>query len=81
MRLPGKVVVVLDVLFANIGLALKSAGAGFRNVVQLTTYLVHSQDLENFMRVRKELFPRLFADGVYPPNTLLVIDRLVKEES
>lgn len=32
------------------------------------------------MRVRKELFPRLFPDRAYPPNTLLVVGRLVKEE-
>jgi len=67
-------------VLVNVGAALKSAGADFGNVVQFTTYLVHSQDIENFMRVRKELFPRLFPDGAYPPNTLLVIDRLVKEE-
>lgn len=67
-------------VFANIEAALKSVNAGFGNVVQFTTYLVHSQDIENFMRVRKELFPSLFPDEVYPPNTLLVVDRLVKEE-
>src|ERR1700750_1198514 len=31
--------------FANIGAALKSAGAGFGNIVEFTTYLVHSQDI------------------------------------
>jgi hypothetical protein len=25
-------------------------------------------------------FPRLFANGVYPPNTLLIVDRLVQEQ-
>jgi len=67
-------------VYAQIEQALKSAGAGWRNVVQFTTYLVHSQDIENFMRVRKELFTKFFPDGAYPPNTLLMIDRLVKEE-
>jgi enamine deaminase RidA (YjgF/YER057c/UK114 family) len=67
-------------VFANVGLALKATGLGFGNVVQFTTYLVHSQDIERFMAVRKELFPGLFPDGVYPPNTLLVVDRLVREE-
>jgi len=32
------------------------------------------------MVLRRELFPKLFATSVYPPNTLLVIDRLVKED-
>src|SRR3569833_3944794 len=31
--------------FANIGAALKSQGAGFANIVEFTTYLVHSQDI------------------------------------
>jgi hypothetical protein len=25
-------------------------------------------------------FPRYFASGINPPNTLLIVDRLVKEE-
>jgi len=31
------------------------------------------------MAWRLREFPRLFPDGAYPPNTLLVIDRLVGE--
>ena len=66
--------------FANIGAALKSQGAGFANIVEFTTYLVHSQDIPKFMAYRTREFPKLFAGGAYPPNTLLMIDRLVKEE-
>jgi enamine deaminase RidA (YjgF/YER057c/UK114 family) len=55
------------------------AGAGWGNVVQFTTYLVHSQDIPRFMQWRLREFPRLFPSGAYPPNTLLVIDRLVGE--
>ena len=65
--------------FANIEAALKSVGAGWRNIVQFTTYLVHSQDIPNFMAFRLREFPKMFAGGVYPPNTLLKIDRLVQE--
>ena len=65
--------------FANIEAALKSAGAGWGNVVQFTTYLVHSQDIPKFMQFRLREFPKFFQNGVYPPNTLLVIDRLVQE--
>ncbi len=67
-------------VFANIEAALQSADAGWDNVVRFTTYLVHSQDIENFMRVRLELFPEYFSNENYPPNTLLIVDRLVKEE-
>src|SRR5499426_806676 len=65
--------------FANIEAALKSAGAGWGNVVEFTTYLVHSQDIAKFMKYRLREFPKLFPNGAYPPNTLLIIDRLVQE--
>jgi enamine deaminase RidA (YjgF/YER057c/UK114 family) len=65
--------------FANLHAALESCGAGWRHVVQFRTYLVHSQDIPNFMAFRLREFPAMFADGLYPPNTLLMIDRLVKE--
>jgi enamine deaminase RidA (YjgF/YER057c/UK114 family) len=67
-------------VFANIGAALASQGANFRNVVAFTSYLVHSQDIAKFVQYGAREFPRLFAGGAYPPNTLLVIDRLVREE-
>ena len=66
--------------FRQIEAALKSAGASWGNVAQFTTYLVHSQDIAKFMAFRKREFPKLFPDGKYPPNTLLVIDRLVGEQ-
>ena len=67
-------------VFANIGAALASQGAGFANLVEFTTYLVHSQDIPAFMAYRTREFPKLFAGGAYPPNTLLVVDRLVQEQ-
>jgi enamine deaminase RidA (YjgF/YER057c/UK114 family) len=65
--------------FANIEAALKSAGAGWSDVVEFTTYLVHSQDIAKFMAFRLREFPKMFANGAYPPNTLLIVDRLVQE--
>jgi enamine deaminase RidA (YjgF/YER057c/UK114 family) len=66
-------------VFANIEAALNSAGAGFENVAQFTTYLVHSQDIPKFMDFRLREFPRMFPSGKYPPNTLLIVSRLVQE--
>jgi enamine deaminase RidA (YjgF/YER057c/UK114 family) len=66
--------------FKQIEAALKSAGAGWGNVAQFTTYLVHSQDIPKFMAWRLREFPKMFPDGKYPPNTLLIIDRLVGEQ-
>jgi len=67
-------------VFRQIETALRSAGAGWGNVAQFTTYLVHSQDIPKFMAWRLREFPRMFPDGKYPPNTLLMIDRLVGEQ-
>jgi enamine deaminase RidA (YjgF/YER057c/UK114 family) len=67
-------------VFANISAAVASQGAGFGNIVSFTSYLVHAQDIPKFAQYRAREFPRLFAGGAYPPNTLLVIDRLVREE-
>jgi enamine deaminase RidA (YjgF/YER057c/UK114 family) len=66
-------------VFANISAALRSADAGWSNVVQFTTYLVHSQDIPKFMAFRLREFPKMFINKAYPPNTLLTIDRLVDE--
>ena len=67
-------------VFANIGAALASQGAGLANIVSLTSYLVHSQDIPKFAQYRAREFPRLFSGGAYPPNTSLIIDRLVRED-
>jgi enamine deaminase RidA (YjgF/YER057c/UK114 family) len=67
-------------VFAQVGKALDSAGAGWANVVQFTTYLVHSQDIPRFMQYRLREFPRMFPNRAYPPNTLLMVDRLVQEQ-
>jgi enamine deaminase RidA (YjgF/YER057c/UK114 family) len=66
--------------FLNTEVALRSAGAGWANVVQFTTYMVHSQDIPKFMAYRAREFPRMFPNRAYPPNTLLIIDRLVHEQ-
>ncbi|MGH6673041.1 MAG: RidA family protein [Xanthobacteraceae bacterium] len=66
--------------FANLGAALASQDASFANVVEFTTYFVHSQDIPKFMAYRTREFPKLFKNGAYPPNTLLIVDRLVREE-
>lgn len=66
-------------VFANIGAALRSADAGWKNVVQFTTYVVHSQDIAKLRVFRSREYSKMFPDGNYPPNTLLVVDRLAQE--
>src|SRR5260370_11143184 len=55
-------------VFANIEVALKSQGALFANDVEVTTYLVHSQDIAKFMAYRLSEFPRLLPLRLYSPN-------------
>jgi enamine deaminase RidA (YjgF/YER057c/UK114 family) len=67
-------------VFRNLGDVLTGLCTDYGRVIKFTTYLVHSQDIEKFMALRRDLFPRLFGSEPYPPNTLLVVDRLVKED-
>ncbi|MEX2163981.1 MAG: RidA family protein [Sulfuricaulis sp.] len=64
-------------VFQNIRAALRSAGAEFRNIVQTTTYLVDSRDIPKLMKFRECNFKAFFPDGKFPPNTLLIVDRLI----
>jgi enamine deaminase RidA (YjgF/YER057c/UK114 family) len=67
-------------VFANLRAALQSEGADFQHVVQFTTYLVDSRDIAKLRKFRDKAYPAFFPDGKYPPNTLLVVDRLASEE-
>lgn len=67
-------------VFRNLERALAAGGSGLGNVAKFTTYLARAQDVEEFYRVRRVLFGSLYPRGNYPPNTLLVIDRLVSED-
>ena len=67
-------------VFQNLGHVLAGAGANFSKVVEFTTYLVGRDSIQPFIDARTELFPGLYPGGDYPPNTLLVISGLVREE-
>jgi enamine deaminase RidA (YjgF/YER057c/UK114 family) len=49
-------------VFANIGAALASQGAVFPNIVEFTSYLVHSQDIGKFVEYRAREYPRRLSD-------------------
>jgi enamine deaminase RidA (YjgF/YER057c/UK114 family) len=66
--------------FANVRAVLDAAGCGLRDVVRLQTFLTRATDIPAFMRAREEVFAESFPDGDYPPNTLLVVSRLVRPE-
>jgi enamine deaminase RidA (YjgF/YER057c/UK114 family) len=65
--------------FLNVATALKSAGLGMQDIFKTTTFLVGAGHIPEFMTARTAAFREFFADGQFPPNTLLVIGRLVEE--
>ena len=44
-------------VFENLGTVLEGLGVTFNEVAKFTTYFVHSQDIEKFMKLRADLFP------------------------
>ena len=74
---PGDAVAQTRQAFENVRAVLEAAGSSMRQVVRFQTFLTHAADIESFMQARKELFPCYFPDAVYPPNTILVVSRLV----
>jgi enamine deaminase RidA (YjgF/YER057c/UK114 family) len=67
-------------VFANFGAVLEAADMTFDSVVKFTTYVTDPAHISEFYRVRAQVFPELFTGTEYPPNTLLVVQRLVRPE-
>ena len=65
--------------FNNIGIALKAIGAKFSDVAKTATFIVAGEPIEEFMKARTAVFEQIYPDGQYPPNTILVVNRLVEE--
>ena len=51
-----------------------------RDVIRFQIFLTGAEYIEGFMQARREVFPACYPDGAYPPNTLLVISRLVRPD-
>lgn len=59
---------------------LRQAGGSLQDVLNFRTYLVDPDDIERFYAARERVWPTYFPEGVYPANTLLVVQRLVRPE-
>jgi enamine deaminase RidA (YjgF/YER057c/UK114 family) len=70
----------VDRVFANLEAILKGLGAGFDDVAEFTTYVVGEANLPAWFTARTAVYERIYPGKAYPPNTLLVIDRLVRPE-
>jgi 2-iminobutanoate/2-iminopropanoate deaminase len=64
----------------NVRAIVEAAGCTMGHIVRLQTFLTHAEDIPGFMAARADVFPKYFPDGAYPPNTLLVVSRLVQPE-
>jgi 2-iminobutanoate/2-iminopropanoate deaminase len=76
----GDVVAQTKQALDNVRTVVEAGGCSMRDIVRLQTFLTHAEDIPGFMKARAEVFPGYFPDGVYPPNTLLIISSLVKPE-
>ena len=76
----GDVVAQTKQALDNVRAVVEAAGCAMRDIVRLQTFLTHAEDIPGFMKARADVFPHYFPDGAYPPNTLLVVSRLVKPE-
>jgi enamine deaminase RidA (YjgF/YER057c/UK114 family) len=63
----------VDQVFLNVSHILEAAGASFRDVVKLGTFLTRSSDIPAFGRKRKAFFSNLFPEGEFPASTLVVV--------
>lgn len=66
--------------YLNVGTALAAAGCDYGDILRMTTYLVSSDLLEEFMNERATVFTEIFPSGEYPPNTLIIVSRLVEAD-
>ena len=67
-------------VYSQLGAILGDLGTDFNSIAKFTTYLIDSADISEFMTLREEAFPKLFGGDVFAPNTLLIVQRLVKPE-
>jgi 2-iminobutanoate/2-iminopropanoate deaminase len=67
-------------VFANLEAVVIGSGGQLSGVMKMTTYLTDADYIARFYDERERLFKDLFPDGVYPGNTLLVVQRLVRPE-
>ena len=66
--------------FDNVRVVLEAAGCTLRDVVRFQTFLTGADDIADFMSAREQVFGERYPDRVYPPNTLLVVSRLVRPD-
>jgi len=76
---PGDFRAQVEQVFANLGTALKAAGAGFGNIVKLNCYCVQSVDASQ-LAVFREIRDKHVNTANPPASTFIFISRLARPE-
>jgi enamine deaminase RidA (YjgF/YER057c/UK114 family) len=77
---PGDIEAQVTQAYRNVRTALQSEGLDFPNVLQTMTFLVNPDDVAGFYRARQAFLFDEVGLRHAPPNTLLVVQQLVKKE-
>ena len=67
-------------VFNNLKTTLEGCGSSLDRVSKFTSYVREPEHIKAYYEVRAEVFPELFETEEYPPNTLLVVSRMVRAE-
>jgi enamine deaminase RidA (YjgF/YER057c/UK114 family) len=67
--------------FRNIGELLKAVQLDWSAVASFRTYIVGESNLAAYRTVRESVYADIYADGHYPPNTLLVVAALGRDDA
>ncbi|WP_172331058.1 RidA family protein [Mangrovicoccus sp. HB161399] len=69
-----------DQVFGNLEGVIKGLGGSMASVVKFTTFVTSRDCIDPFMKKRAADFPKWYPSGIFPPNTLLIVQGLVKPE-
>lgn len=67
-------------VYRNINSVLKSAGADFSNIVELTTFIVGRENLEAHREALFEIYNDLLPGQDYPPDSVVLVAGLYRED-
>ena len=76
----GDIAVQATQVYRNLAAVLAEAACTLRDVVKFTTFLTRNEDWGPFAEWRKAEYPKLFPDGIYPPNTGMVVQALARPQ-
>ncbi|HRD74718.1 MAG TPA: RidA family protein [Hyphomicrobiaceae bacterium] len=77
---PNDLAAQVPVVFANLEGILADLRASFDDVIELRTYVVGRENLDAWFKARTAVYTRLYPNGKWPPNTLVIVSALNRPE-